>query len=255
MSVDKIFILPNGCVDVDRSILLSAVDMGRKITCPVYSVLLFTTDGPVLIDMGLNPDGVKNPEGAWGPRAKLIKPQLSEEDDVRSRLAEVGLAITDIKMVILTHMHWDHTGALRFFRHCPVLVQRDEHRFAFSTDPYLAPPYMPNHLDPALDYHLLEGDGVIAEGISVFKTPGHTPGHQSVLVRNSEGKYYLFAGDASPLFENIKLKIPLSNTSNAKECVDSLYRIEHLARILDAEIIPGHDQEIYDKLRKCPEAL
>lgn len=255
MAVDKIFILPGGFVDIDRSIFLSAVDIGRKITCPVLSVLLLTSGGPILIDSGLNPEGVLEPERAWGPRAKLIRPHLKEEDDVRLRLREVGLEVTDVKMVILTHMHWDHTGALRFFRHCPVVVQRDEHRFAFSPDAYLSPPYMPNHLDPALDYRLLEGDSVVAEGVSVVKTPGHTPGHQSVLVRKSDGKYCLFAGDAAPLMENIERKVPLSNTSSAKQCMESLYRIEHLARILDAQIVPSHDITVYDNLKKCPEAL
>ncbi len=255
MAVDKIFILPGGFLDIDRSIFLSAVDIGQKITCPVFSVLLLTSDGPVIIDLGFNPEGVKDPERAWGPRAKLIRPQLKEEDDVRLRLKELGLKVTDIKMVILTHMHWDHTGALRFFRHCPVVVQRDEHRFAFSTDPYLSAPYMPNHLDPSLDYRLLEGDSIVAEGVSVVKTPGHTPGHQSVLVRKSDGKACIVAGDAVPLMENMEHKIPLSNTCSAKQCVDSLYRIEHLARILGAEVIPGHDMVVYNNLKKCPEAL
>jgi N-acyl homoserine lactone hydrolase len=255
MAVEKIFILPGGFVDIDRSLFLSAVDMGRMITAPVYSVLLITSDGPILIDLGFNPDGVLDPERAWGPRAKLIRPQVKKEDDVRLRLKEVDLEVTDVKMVILTHMHWDHTGALRFFKHCPVVVQRDEHRFAFSPDLYLEPLYMPNHLDPALDYRLLEGDTVVADGVSVVKTPGHTPGHQSVLVRKSDGKHYIFAGDAVPLMENMERKIPLSNTCSAKQCMDSLYRIEHLAEIVGAKIVPSHDMVAYENLKKCPEAL
>ena len=99
MAVEKIFILPGGFLDIDRSIFLSNVDMGHVIKAPVYSVLLMDTEGPILIDVGLNPDGVKDPEKAWGPRARLIKPQLNEEDDVRLRLKEVGLSVSDIKMV------------------------------------------------------------------------------------------------------------------------------------------------------------
>ncbi len=255
MAVEKIFILPGGFLDVDHSIFVSAVGMGQMIACPVYSVLLMTSDGPILIDVGFNPDGVKDPEHAWGPRAKLIPPRMKEEDDVRLRLKQLGVEITDVRMVILTHMHWDHTGSLRFFTHCPVVVQREEHRFAFSPDAYLASPYMQNHLDPALDYHLLEGDGIVVEGVSVFKTPGHTPGHQSVLVRQSNGKSFIFAGDAVPLMENMERKAPLSNTCNAKDCVDSLYRIEHLAHIVGAEIVPGHDMAVYENFKQSPEPL
>ena len=89
MPVDKIFILPGGFLDIDRSIFLSAVDMGRMITCPVYSVLLLVPEGPILIDLGFNPDGVDDPERAWGPRAKLVAPQVKKEDDVRLRLKPI----------------------------------------------------------------------------------------------------------------------------------------------------------------------
>jgi N-acyl homoserine lactone hydrolase len=255
MAVQKIYILPGGYLDIDRSIFLSNVDMGRIIKAPVYSILLMDPLGPILIDLGLNPDGVREPEKAWGARAKLIKPQLTEEDDVRFRLKELGLSVSDVKMVILTHMHWDHTGALRFFTHCPIIVQRDEYRFAFRPDPFLAAPYMPNHIEHPLNYQLMDGDGFVAPGVSVIKSPGHTPGHQSVLVRVHAGNYYLFPGDAVPLMENLERKVPLSNSFSAKQCVESLYHLEHLAQLLGARIIASHDLGIYETLNKCPEAL
>ena len=199
MTVEKIYILPGGLLDIDRSILLSSTDMGQKITSPVYSILLMDSQGPILIDAGLNPDGVKKPEKAWGARAKLIKPQMNEEDDVRIRLQEVGLSVSDIRMVILTHMHWDHTGALRFFTHCPIVVQRDEHRFAFNPDPFISASYMANHFQHPLNYRFMDGDGFVAPDVSVIRTPGHTPGHQSVVARLADGKCYIFPGDAIPL--------------------------------------------------------
>jgi N-acyl homoserine lactone hydrolase len=255
MAVEKIYILPGGLLDIDRSIFLSSVDMGQMIKAPVYSVLLMHSQGPILIDLGLNPDGVKEPTRAWGARAKLIKPQLREDDDVRVRLREVGLSVLDIKMVILTHMHWDHTGALRFFTHCPIVVQRDEHRFAFSPDPFISAPYMPNHFQHPVNYKLMDGDGLVAPGISVIKTPGHTPGHQSVLVRLADGRAYIFPGDAIPLMENLTRKIPLGNVCNAKQSFESLYRLEHLSHLLDATIIPSHDLAVFEKMDKSPKAL
>jgi len=118
MSVERVYFLPGGFIHIDRSILLTGTDMGQSIKAAVYSVLLIHEKGPILIDVGLNPDGLTDPENAWGPRARLIKPELTEEDDIRNRLRELGLTTSDIRMVLLTHLHWDHTGGLRFFTHC-----------------------------------------------------------------------------------------------------------------------------------------
>ena len=254
MAVKEFYILPGGFLHIDRSILLTANGMGQTIRAPVYSVLLMHDEGPILIDCGLNPDGLTHPEQAWGPRAKLIRPEMTEADDIRNRLRELGLGVSDVRMVIVTHLHWDHTGGLRFFSHCPILVQKVEHRFAFSPDNFVSLPYMRNHFDFSLDYQPVEGDRMVRPGVSVIKTGGHTPGHQSVLVRLRSGAYYIFPGDAVPLQENLSLKIPSSNTWSAQAAMDSIYRLEHLSQLLSAEILPSHDIVRWEDLKKSPVA-
>jgi len=254
MAVQKMYILPGGYLEVDRSIFLTAVDMGKKIKAPVYSVLLLHDDGPILVDAGLNPDGLVDPERAWGPRAKLIQPELTEADDIRNRLKELNLRVSDIKMVLVTHLHWDHTGGLRFFTHCPILVQKAEYRFALNPDSFVSAQYMQNHLPSSLNYRLLEGDQRILPGISVVRTPGHTPGHQSIVVKLASGASYILSGDTILLEENLTSKIPSSNTWNASQTMESIYRLENLSHLLGAEIIPSHDIGRWGSLKKSPEA-
>lgn len=158
-----------------------------------------------------------------------------------------------MKMVILTHLHWDHTGGLRFFGHCPIIVLKVEYRFAFNPDSFVSAQYMQNHITFPLKYHLLEGDGVILPGVSVIKTPGHTPGHQSIFVRLASGASYIFPGDTISPDENLRLKIPSSNTWNAQQTMDSIYRLEHLAHLFGAEIIPSHDIVRWGGLKKSLE--
>ena len=134
MAVKRMYFLPGGFINIDRSIFLTGTDMGTSIKAAIYTVLLIHEEGPILIDVGLNPDGLTDPENAWGPRAKLIKPELTEGDDIRNRLRDLDLAVSDIRMVLLSHLHWDHTGGLRFFTHCPIVVQNAEYRFAFHPD-------------------------------------------------------------------------------------------------------------------------
>jgi N-acyl homoserine lactone hydrolase len=253
MAVQKMYILPGGFLNMDRSILLAGVGMGKKIKAPIYSILLIHDEGPILIDAGLNPDGLANPEQAWGPRANLIQPELTKADDIRSRLKALNLHVSDIKKVILTHLHWDHTGGLRFFTHCPIIVQKEEYRFAFNPDSFVSSQYMPNHFPSLLNYHLLEGDQMILPGISAVKTPGHTPGHQSIIVKLASGASYIFPGDTISLAENLTLKIPTSNNWNSQQAMDSIYRLENLADLLAAEIIPSHDISKWGSLKKSPE--
>jgi N-acyl homoserine lactone hydrolase len=254
MAVREFYVLPGGYLHVDRSILLSAVGMGEIILAPVFSLLLMHDRGPILVDTGLNPEGMTDPDEAWGPRAKLIRPEMTEKDDIRNRLGELGLSVSDIQMVVVTHLHWDHSGGLRFFTHCPVVVQRAEHRFAFSPDSFVSSPYMTNHFDFPLNYTLVEGDRILVPGVSVIKTSGHTPGHQSVLVRLKSGSHYVFPGDAIPLQENLTMRIPPSNVWSAQEAMDSISRLGHLAQLLKATIIPSHDIKSFYRLLKSPEA-
>jgi N-acyl homoserine lactone hydrolase len=153
----------------------------------------------------------------------------------------LDLGVSDIKMVITTHLHWDHTGSLRFFGHCPIVVQREEHRYAFNADPHFSPQYMRNHFDFPLNYQDIDGDQIILPGVSVIKTPGHTPGHQSVLVKTDGGTFLLFTGDAANTRENLDRKIPSSNNWNNAASLDSLYRLDHLSHLLGAEPIHSHD--------------
>ena len=253
MAVRRMYFLPGGFINLDRSILLTGTDMGKSIKAAIYSILLVHDEGPVLVDVGLNPDGLTNPEDAWGPRAKLIKPELTEGDDIRNRLRELDLDVSDIRMVLLTHLHWDHTGGLRFFNRCPIMVQTAEYRFAFHPDAFVSAQYMRNHFDYPLNFRLLEGDQIILPGISVIKTPGHTPGHQSILVKLVSGKAYIFPGDAICLTDNLTLKIPPSNTWSSEQATDSIYRLEHLSKLMEARIIPSHDLDEWEALKKSPE--
>jgi N-acyl homoserine lactone hydrolase len=252
MAVKKMYLFPGGFLTLDRSILLTGIDIGKKIQAPVFSALIFHEQGVILIDTGLNPDGLQDPEQAWGPRAKIVQPRITAADDIRYRLKELGLKPNDVKMVILTHMHWDHTGGLRFFTHCPVLVQKAEHRFAYQPDSFVAAQYMQNHLAFPVNFRLLEGDQVILPGVSVIKTPGHTPGHQSILVQLPSGTTYILAGDTISIEDNLNLKIPGCNTWSAQQSFDSICRLEHLSHLLKAEIIPSHDLERFGELKKSP---
>jgi glyoxylase-like metal-dependent hydrolase (beta-lactamase superfamily II) len=119
--------------------------------------------GVILVDAGIGPAGA--PAAAWAPCPGRL-PQS---------LAEAGIDPAEIGQVVLTHLHTDHIGWCvgGLFPHASVLLQRNELDWITPRLRELLPH---DRLAP------LDGDSQLASGVKVVATPGHTPGHQSVLV-------------------------------------------------------------------------
>lgn len=252
--VQEIWILRNGALDLDKSVLVSGTGYGTVLRVPVFSVLLKTDEGYILIDTGLNPSGIDNPEETWGARAKLLKPILNRADDIRYRLSEVGVKAEEVTHIITTHMHWDHTGGNQYFKHATAVVQKAEYRFAYHPDAHLSGSYMKNHYDfgDEQKYQLVEGDCQFCPGVDLLFTPGHTPGHQSVLVTMNNGARYIIPGDAIYTYENIERRMPPGNCWSGPEGMLSLQKLITIAGLTGAEIIPSHDPnpDFYAKVEK-----
>lgn len=230
---------------LDRSLLLMGKGYGIKEDVPIYAVLLNTSDGYVLVDTGMNPDGVTNPEMTWGCRAKELVPTVVKEDDIRNRLKEIGVDVDDIKYVINTHMHWDHTGGNRFFEKSTFIVQNEEYRYAYFPDNALKSSYMKNHFDYNLNYNLISGDYDVCEGVRVLSTPGHTAGHQSVLAIFEGGGSLIIGGDAVYTYDNFKNVIPPGNCYDQKLAVLSLHKLRTIQMLTNAEMLPSHEPHIH----------
>jgi glyoxylase-like metal-dependent hydrolase (beta-lactamase superfamily II) len=105
----------------------------------------------------------------------------------KDALAKNGLGFEDIDVLILTHMHFDHLEFARQFIHSRVLIQRAEYDFAMNPHPFFAKGFIKDLFPDPGCIDLVEGDAKVAEGVSVFLTPGHTPGGQSVAITTDRG--------------------------------------------------------------------
>jgi N-acyl homoserine lactone hydrolase len=130
-------------------------------------------EGRVLVDTGLI-DSTPELDEEWSPRFDL------------------GTIPRDVVFVINTHLHFDHCGGNRLFAGTPIYVQRREREAARAED-YTIPEWV--EFDGAR-YEELEGETELLPGLRVIPTPGHTPGHQSVLVDTDEG-LVVVAGDVA----------------------------------------------------------
>ena len=107
-------------------------------------------------------------------------------------LAEHGLSPADVRIIINTHLHFDHCGQNAVFKHAPFYVQRSELERARREESLTR-----EWFDFAgARFELVDGDAEIAEGVRVIPTPGHTLGHQCVIVSGGSG-VELMIGDAA----------------------------------------------------------
>jgi N-acyl homoserine lactone hydrolase len=158
---------------------LARIDALNKI--PVHGfVLKHPRAGAILVDTGV------------GWPTELVKEWRVVNRHAADALAEHGLSPADVRIVINSHLHFDHCGQNAIFKHAPFYVQRAELARARRQEKTTS-----EWFDFAgARFELLDGDAEIAEGVRVVATPGHTVGHQSVLVDGPDGSAVMI-GDAA----------------------------------------------------------
>jgi glyoxylase-like metal-dependent hydrolase (beta-lactamase superfamily II) len=111
---------------------------------------------------------------------------------VEAQLRAVGIEPSEVAVVGNCHLHFDHAGGNARFPDIPILAQRIEHAAASSVEDYTLPGIAEF---PGARYELLDGDAAVWDGVRIVPTPGHTDGHQSLLVETRQGRVVL-AGQA-----------------------------------------------------------
>jgi N-acyl homoserine lactone hydrolase len=148
---------------------------------PVHGFVVTHPGGAVLVDTG-----VGGPQG-------LLDDWRVVNVSAADALAELDMSPADISLVINTHLHFDHCGQNAVFKHAPFYVQRAELARARRESAALSEwfDFM------GARFELLDGDAEILPGLSVIATPGHTAGHQCVVVQAGDGSPDLLIGDAA----------------------------------------------------------
>ena len=157
---------------------LRVVDTGDW---PVHGFVVKHAGGAILVDTGVG-----------GPD-KLLNDWRAVNRSVADALADIGLAPTDIDLVINTHLHFDHCGQNSVFPHAKIYVQRAEAERAERESRQLWDWF--GFMNAR--FELLDGDAEIVPGVRVVATPGHTVGHQCVMVGQPSAPTDLLIGDAA----------------------------------------------------------
>ena len=244
--LEKLYILNCGeGVAGDISRWSPGVNVGKPMEFVDNCYLLRHAQGWLLWDTGVTDAIAAMPEGQApaDPRATHWK----RPKTLASQLDALGVKPLDIKYLAISHTHPDHIGNVPLFPQSMLLVQKAEYEWPT--------PLGVGRFKPEQPVTKLEGDhDVFGDGsVTILATPGHTPGHQSLLVRLPKTGAVVLSGDAVHFKSNWDNRgIPSANTDK-DQTLASMQRIADVLTKEQAQLWINHDKAQRDGLKMAPE--
>ena len=242
--VDKLYVMDCGQISApDQSRWSPGINVGVPIQLSDNCYLIHHAQGWFLWDTGLpdavaaSPDGVKSANGFVMKRPKTLAAQLEQ----------LGVKPADIKGMAVSHTHPDHIGNVEEFPRVMLYVQKAEYEWPGADG---KPRFNPDHPVTKLEGdHDVFGDGSVV----LISTPGHTPGHQSLLVRLPQTGAVVLSGDAVHFKDNWdNRRVPAFNF-NKEQTLASMQRIADILAKDHAQLWINHDKPQSDAQKKSPD--
>ena len=195
-----------------------AADERNRIPMGMRCLLVEHPDGLVLFDTGAGNKEDQKFIDIYGMDLQADVPeQRPDETALEAGIRALGFTPDDVRVVINTHLHFDHAGGntrrnadgaiVAAFPNATYIVQRGEYDWATHTNERTAASYFPPNFEPIRAQgrlELVEGDVELLPGISARLTPGHVPFHQSLLLE-SRGEKACFLGDVMPTAHHVPM--------------------------------------------------
>lgn len=250
----KLFAMLCGHLRCRKRIFLPDTNKEDFVNIPMPAFLITHPKGNVLVDTGPNPDVYNDPFSAWGNLAKAFEPILKKNDDILSQLERIEIRPEDIKYVVNTHLHFDHAGGNRLFKESMFLVSVHELEWAQRPENE-GKGYFKEDWNHPLNYKKLEGvyDIFNDDQITIMPMPGHTPGHQVVIVRLKHQGTIILSGDSVPFKENYENKIISINNTDDVQVSSSVNKVTKILKEKNATLIHGHDPKQWQTIKIIPE--
>jgi len=240
----------------DESVWTPGKNVGRNIEFSSTCWLIKHGREWLLWDTGV-PEATLNDPRGWSTLPKLIIYHLDKS--LTDQLAAIGLKPADIGRVAISHTHGDHIGNMGLFPQSTVVMQRAEYSWIHS-------PNGPNDnvnqlmalarklLGTPKNLQLIDGHtDVFGDGsVTLVSTPGHTPGHQSLLVHLKNSGFIVLSGDVVHLKENFENNIVPSLNTNKAESIASMDKVRQLMATYKATLFINHDKSQTDGLKLLP---
>jgi N-acyl homoserine lactone hydrolase len=192
------------------------------------------SDAVAAMPNGLAP---ADPKAVYWHRPKTLAAQLDQ----------LGVAPSDIQAMAVSHTHPDHIGNVEMFPATMLYVQKAEYEWPGANN---EPRFKPTHPVTKLEGdHDVFGDG----SVTILSTPGHTPGHQSLLVKLPHTGAVVLSGDAVHFKSNWDNRgVPVNNFSK-EQTLSSMQKLSDVMAKDNAQLWINHDKAQRDTLKMSPE--
>ena len=252
MSGLKMSVLYLGRVECIRNHLVACDDPERIIVSPMVATLIQHPElGNILYDTGNSPYW----HWEYGEHLNEVYPVV-EFISIKDALAEKGLTPDDIDILIMSHLHFDHVGGLRYFKGTKCLkniIIAEEDLKAACLAAYTGQDDVSAYRRSLWDiegavYKPINGEVELADDLKLFVQKSHTPGVIGMILKTENHGTILATGDTLYTRDAFEGRIPPGGNINKsqQEFFDQADLLEQMAKDLDATIFFGHD---YDQVR------
>lgn len=227
-------------VETDGTFLVRGHEPDVRRTVPVSGYLILGGAAPLLVDAGKRVEHGRQVSGIH------VFTQTPEQR-LEAVLAVHGLRPSDISLLVLTHLHADHTGYVGALPLARIALQRSELQYA------AAPPEPTGMFDrqdigmlvgPLFDrIDFLEQDSELVAGVRAVWTGGHSPGHQQLEVQLDSGLAVITGDNAYLADPSVTQRIPPGYVTDVEQTLRALTRIRRDA----VHVLPMHDPAVYEK--------
>jgi N-acyl homoserine lactone hydrolase len=244
--VEKLYVLNCGeGVAGDISRWSPGVNEGKSMDFVDNCYLIKHSQGWFLWDTGITDAVAAMPNGLAPADPKAVT--WHRPKTLAAQLDQLGVKPSDIKAMAISHTHPDHIGNVEMFPGAMLYVQKAEYEWPGANN---TPRFKPEH--PVTE---LEGDrDIFGDGsLTILSTPGHTPGHQSLLVRLPHTGAVILTGDAVHFKSNWENRGVPSNNFSKDLTLASMQKLSDLLTKEKAQLWINHDKAQRDTLKMSPQ--
>ncbi|MDR1508514.1 MAG: N-acyl homoserine lactonase family protein [Synergistaceae bacterium] len=266
----KLYILNLGRIEMDFNIIVNNATVAtvsdkeakhRWDWVPIDSILIDHPEGKILFDLGCHPDGDPLRGGKrFSKTVNEVCPFYYDDGQtMEEQLALCGTKPEEIKTIVFSHMHYDHTGYLYLFPHANVIVYKKELESAVSS--VFEEPKREFHsylyediIVPAAKYTYITEDTEIFDDIKMYNLKGHTQGLCGLMIKLKNTGPMFFVRDACNTSINYGPPTRLPGlVENVPDYFASTEKIRKIAAENNATVVFGHDKNQFMSMKHAPE--